>query len=511
VSIFFRCVQIPMKFQTSLFMMALALTMLITLWASFFRASPDLPSAFEWETSLQKSIEKVVPTIRSKHKPFPKPDGAGVRSKSPRGALKSKIPEAPPMPRDPKARPTLQVAEEATRSRKAVVVHTKAVEAAIGDANLPLHITGRWTDSLHQLQAYLMPQLAGPPDERALWLTRLGQRGAPGPKPSDVVIRHQLMARTCCNDLLQKVPWTRADLVQDLKFFMMNVYPNRPIYLNSFGMRLSHAFGCWFIARKLQPEYILESGVHRGQSTWLLRQAVPSAKIISMDPKTDMTHWDKEATYYTGNGEAKTGFDVRPFKDFSEIDWSFIKDKAKALILWDDHQNEFKRILLAHKLGFRHMIFDDNWSPLQGDNYSIKQVCDETGGLALRPATFPSQKVLMCDKFHMADQFISQEEHRANRQSLLHILDVYYESPPVLFVPTHMQYTPFGHTPKADKSGVEYVMPRPSVRLLRWMCDALIPPPIVQSQAEFDEAGLSNVTHPDLWFYMSLAYARLTP
>lgn len=35
----------------------------------------------------------------------------------------------------------------------------QAVEAAIGDADLPLHITGRWTDSLHQLQAYLMPQV----------------------------------------------------------------------------------------------------------------------------------------------------------------------------------------------------------------------------------------------------------------------------------------------------------------------------------------------------------------
>ena len=56
-------------------------------------------------------------------------------------------------------------------------------------------------------------------------------------------------------------------------------------------------------------------------------------------------------------------------------------------------QSEFKRIMQAHKLGFRHMLFDDNWSPLQGDNYSAKQVCDETGGLALRQPDFPSKVV----------------------------------------------------------------------------------------------------------------------
>lgn len=36
------------------------------------------------------------------------------------------------------------------------------------------------------------------------------------------------------------------------------------------------------------------------------------------------------------------------------------------------------------------------------------------------------------------------QEHRANHEKLVSILDMYYETPPILFVPPHMQYTPFG-------------------------------------------------------------------
>jgi len=41
-------------------------------------------------------------------------------------------------------------------------------------------------------------------------------------------------------------------------------------------------FASWFMARQLDPEVIIESGVWRGQGTWLLEQACPRAQIISM-------------------------------------------------------------------------------------------------------------------------------------------------------------------------------------------------------------------------------------
>eukprot|EP00668_Euglena_longa_P029488 GGOE01036837.1.p1 GENE.GGOE01036837.1~~GGOE01036837.1.p1 ORF type:complete len:497 (+),score=120.83 GGOE01036837.1:44-1534(+) len=477
---------------------------IVVLWAGFHTSSPDLPSDFGWEherhPSKLSTSSSLVRGQKTEGKPFPRPDIAKEEVKKSKELQKPVVPEAPPLPLNMKAKTTLEAADTVPEAQE------QAQEEVFPP--LPKHVTGTWNDDLHKVQSQLVLQLAGSPAEQREWQARYRQGGAPPPSPLDTVIRRQLLTRQCCNKFLGAQPWTREALLKDLKHFIRDVYPRRPIKVNTFGMRLSHAFGCWFIVKTLQPKYILESGVHRGQSTWLMRQAAPEAKIISMDPRTDMTYWDKGTTYYTGNGVGKSGYDVKPFKDFAEIDWSFIVDKNEALILWDDHQNEFKRILKAYELGFRHMIFDDNWSPLQGDNYSLKQVCDETGGLALRPPDFPSQQVLMCDQFHMADKFISIEEHKTNHEKLVGILDLYYETPPILFVPPHMQYTPFGHKPTADKSAVEYVMPHPSVRLLKWMCEAIIPPPLVQSQAEFDDVGAANVSHTDLWFYMSLGYAR---
>eukprot|EP00667_Euglena_gracilis_P008538 EG_transcript_8633 len=485
-----------MKPQNRVVLCFISFGAIIVLWVGFHSSSPDLPSDFGWEHGRGPSKPATSTSEKVGGKPFPRPDVANEQVPQIKREQKA-IPEAPPHPLNMKEKTTLQAAEA-----------TQDAAQEEGLPPLPQHVTGAWSEDLHRVQAELVLQLAGSASEQREWQGRYRQGGAPAPLPTDPVIRRQLRARQCCNKFLNKQTWTREDLLKDLKYFIQEVYPQRPIKVNTFGMRLSHAFGCWFIVKKLQPKYILESGVHRGQSTWLMRQAAPNAKIISMDPRMDMTYWDKGTTYYTGNGVGKAGYDVKPFKDFSEIDWSFIADKNEAVILWDDHQNEYKRILKAYELGFRHMVFDDNWSPLQGDNYSIKQVCDETGGLALRPPDFPSQQVLMCDQFHMADKFISIEEHRANHEKLVSILDMYYETPPILFVPPHMQYTPFGHKPTADKSSVDYVMPRQSPRLLKWMCEAIIPPPLVQSQAEFDDVGMSNVPHTDLWFYMSLGYAR---
>ena len=38
---------------------------------------------------------------------------------------------------------------------------------------------------------------------------------------------------------------------------------------------------------------------------------------------------------------------MNPFKDFTQLDWSFITNKSEALILWDDHQVHFRAASLA--------------------------------------------------------------------------------------------------------------------------------------------------------------------
>ena len=50
------------------------------------------------------------------------------------------------------------------------------------------------------------------------------------------------------------------------------------------GMRLDHSFAVWYTTKKLQPTAIIESGVYNGHSTWLFRQAMPSARVFALDP-----------------------------------------------------------------------------------------------------------------------------------------------------------------------------------------------------------------------------------
>merc|ERR1719454_2080669 len=75
--------------------------------------------------------------------------------------------------------------------------------------------------------------------------------------------------------------WTDDELKAAIPEFA-KLYGQRPIVYNRNGMNFNHAFALWFTAVKLQPKYIIESGVFHGQTTWLLRQAAPAAQIFSL-------------------------------------------------------------------------------------------------------------------------------------------------------------------------------------------------------------------------------------
>lgn len=67
-------------------------------------------------------------------------------------------------------------------------------------------------------------------------------------------------------------PWTREEIIDSLDEFSA-IYADRPIQDNKGGMKAPHMFAVWFMTRKLSPDLIVESGIWRGQSTWLLEQA----------------------------------------------------------------------------------------------------------------------------------------------------------------------------------------------------------------------------------------------
>lgn len=53
---------------------------------------------------------------------------------------------------------------------------------------------------------------------------------------------------------------------------------------NNNGMAPDTAFYLYYWIKEIKPKFIVESGAWRGFSTWVMRQAAPDAKIISLDP-----------------------------------------------------------------------------------------------------------------------------------------------------------------------------------------------------------------------------------
>ena len=138
------------------------------------------------------------------------------------------------------------------------------------------------------------------------------------------------------------------------------LYRSRPIAHNSQGMGFNHCFATWFILREMQPQTVVESGVWRGQSTWLIEQAVPTAEIIAIDPVPG-------ARVYTS---PRVRYET---EDFLRLDWSQT-DVESAVVFFDDHQNAYERLKDLFWLGFRHAIFEDNYPCGEGDFYSLRHL-----------------------------------------------------------------------------------------------------------------------------------------
>lgn len=153
-------------------------------------------------------------------------------------------------------------------------------------------------------------------------------------------------------------------LLQKLPEFLQ-LWENRPIKDNKGGMGVCHSFYVWLVVKKLRPKYIIESGVWHGHSTWLLEQSSSKGvKIFSLDPLNQFAYVSQTASYFTGH----------KFKDFVSIDWATLipneMDRSQhTLCFFDDHYGK-DRIYQAHKLGFKHLIFDDNYAKFGGNQHN---------------------------------------------------------------------------------------------------------------------------------------------
>ena len=151
---------------------------------------------------------------------------------------------------------------------------------------------------------------------------------------------------------------------QDLNDFA-KIYSKRPVYINAGGMGAPDVFTLWFTLKKLQPETVIESGVWKGASTWIIRQALPNADIVCLDP-LDVREWIDPSP--------KTRYKVDyNFADFSELLFS-IDNPETTLAFFDDHFNTYERIQQAHSKGIKHLFFNDNYPVGCGSHISPEHI-----------------------------------------------------------------------------------------------------------------------------------------
>jgi hypothetical protein len=123
-------------------------------------------------------------------------------------------------------------------------------------------------------------------------------------------------------------------------------YAERPVQDNEGGTKFADSFWLYALGRLIAPEMIVESGVHRGHSSWLLRLGSPRAAMHCFDVSFRSVVWrDADAAYH-------------------EDDWmtADLDAQGHALCYFDDHISHAQRVIEAHARGFRTLLFDDDFA-----------------------------------------------------------------------------------------------------------------------------------------------------
>ncbi|MDB4893159.1 MAG: uncharacterized protein JWL61_5014 [Gemmatimonadetes bacterium] len=210
-------------------------------------------------------------------------------------------------------------------------------------------------------------------------------------------------------------PWTRDDMRAKLETFA-TLYANRPITNNAGGMSSSHLFLLWYAMQALKPKVIIECGVWRGQGTWAIEQACPDAELYCIDINwKNLVYRSTKATYLS--------------KDFEKHDWSHVP-KEETVIFFDDHIDAVARTQAVQKLGFRHILFEDNYPPQDGsDVYSLKMAFMHAGLKASQHWRAIAGRLIGT----RSDRTITP--NASDDAKLRQVIDVYEEMPPVFTLP----------------------------------------------------------------------------
>ena len=119
-----------------------------------------------------------------------------------------------------------------------------------------------------------------------------------------------------------------------------------PVAQRRGGNGFNGALQLYVLMRALRPALVIESGVFRGLTTWITRQACPEAEILCFDPDlSGLRYRDPRARYHA--------------RDWSACDLGGLP-LERAVGFFDDHISQARRVLEARARGLDRLIFDDD-------------------------------------------------------------------------------------------------------------------------------------------------------
>ncbi len=137
----------------------------------------------------------------------------------------------------------------------------------------------------------------------------------------------------------------------------LEIYSRRPIRDNSGGMKSVGMFAVYSLLQKINPLHVIESGIWKGQSTWLIEQALPQCSIVSLDPNLGLREYLSPRAVYSP-------------RDFLSLDAAELGIAAgPTLVFFDDHQDALPRLIHCAEIGIRDVIFDDNYPEYCGQRH----------------------------------------------------------------------------------------------------------------------------------------------
>ena len=237
------------------------------------------------------------------------------------------------------------------------------------------------------------------------------------------------------NKEIKKIKWNIYEIKDEIKKFI-ELYKSRPIKNNKGGMLFPHMFALYFILKKIKPELIVESGIYKGQSTWLIEKTLPKSNIISIDTNLKSRIYISKKAHYSD-------IDFK-FQNFSNI-------PKNTLVFFDDHVNHFERIKEALYFNIKNIVLEDNYkkNSKKSDFYTIKQAYEKSGFkhkvniTSYLKTLFKFQKIILKKIFiknYYADLELNEIHNRIRDRkinsvdypNLKKIIKTYYEFPSIV-------------------------------------------------------------------------------